>query len=144
MQTDQWDRQKGTAGLVKPGEGVQRDFLEEGVNEVVQRMANPGRRIRTTSGREERLVLLLGGVSRWVGPLQGRTGEAAEFLPQSAQEHGEVSDLRLPPLVPCLSPQPPCCFSGSGWRPAFCGSCCRWQQKPNKARLFRAARGEEM
>lgn len=78
MQTDQWGRQKGAVGLVKPGQGVQRDFLEEGVNEVAQRMADPGRRIGTTSGREERLVPLLGGVSRWVGPLQRRTGEAAE------------------------------------------------------------------
>ena len=145
MQTDQWDRHKGTVGLVKPGEGVQRDFLEEGVNEVVQRMADPGRRIRTTSGREERLVLLLGGVSRWVGPLQGRMGEAAECpSPVRAGAWGGIRSQASAPGALLLPSTALLCFSGSGWRPAFCGSCCRWQQKPDKARLFRAARGEEM
>lgn len=101
MQSDQWGRQKGAVGLVKPGEGVQRDFLEEGVNEVVQKMVDPGRRIRTTSGREERLVLLLGGVSRWVGPLQRKTGEAAECSsPDRPESVGRTSGIRSQASAP--------------------------------------------
>lgn len=114
MQTDQWGGQKGAVGLVKPQEGVQRDFLEEGVNEVVQRMVDSFRKIRTTSGREERLVLLLGGVSWWVGPLQRRMGEAAECSsPDRPESMGRtrVSDLRLRPLAPCFSREPPCSAS---------------------------------
>lgn len=55
-----------------------------------------------------------------------------------------MPDLELQPLVPYFSWVPLLCFPRSGWRPVFCCSCCRWQQKPDKAHLFRAAGGEKM
>lgn len=58
-------------GLAKPGEGVQRGFLEEGVNEMVQRVVDTGRGIRTSPGQEERLVLL----SIWCVPVDGASPE---------------------------------------------------------------------
>lgn len=64
------------------------------------------------------------------------------FFPSPAAGLGKtwVSDLRLLPLVPHFSLECPAVFR-SGWGTAFCCSCCRWQQKPDKTRL---ASREEM
>lgn len=159
MQSDQWGQQKRVVGLSKPGEGMERGFLEEAVNEMVRRAAAVGRGIRTSSGQEERsghpsapwdkeLVLpsiqcvpvdgTTGGVGVW--------GEGFECPLAWPEGLGRIwmPDLQLWPLAPYFSRVSLLCFSRSGWRPAFCCSCCRWQQKPDKAHLFRAARGETM
>lgn len=85
MLSDQWGQQKGAVGLAKPGEGMERGFLEEAVNEMVRRAAAVGRGIRTSSGQEERSAcpsapwdkeLVLPSI--WCVPVDGTTGAGGE------------------------------------------------------------------
>lgn len=59
------------------------------------------------------------------GLSRGGRERLLSVLPQSGQEHGEVSDLTLLPLAPCFSPQPPC--SVSPFLQVWLETCLLWQ-----------------
>lgn len=122
---------------------------------MVQRAADVGRGIRTSSGQEgrcghpsapwdkERALSSTWCVPSGWGPTRGGVGRRLlDVLPQPGlRDWGRAGcqDLGFGLWCP-ISPL----FLQVWLRPAFCCSCCRWQQKPGKAHLFRAARGEEM
>lgn len=148
---DQWGEHKGAVGLAKPAEVMERGFSEEGVNEMVQRAPVWAEELECPQGIKRGVDalqphgwragppfhLVCSGDGAPSGEGWGE-GSCVFFLclAWGYEKTFNVRSQTLAPGDPFLPWTALLCFSRSGWRHALCCSCCRWQQKPDKAHLF--------